>query len=101
MLRSQQFYDFRGLFYSTAVVSEADGMTPMNVQSLELDAGIAGAGHVGGEVGPTSEQKCQDCASLNTEVLAKGTDFLSAKATVVGTAGAAAAGILWLTVLAG
>lgn len=85
--------------YSTLVMSAPDKKTPIKVQSLELEAGFAGVGHEGGEVGPTSEEKCENCAELETGKLKKGTDYLMAEATVAGSVGAAAAGILWLAVL--
>lgn len=93
------------LFHSTSLVfSDVDRTTTLNMQSVELDAGIAGAARTGGQVGSTSEQKCENCSALSTGVLDKGTDFVSAEATMgnmLGTAGAAAAGILWLTALSG
>ena len=82
---------------ATAVVSQTDRRTALSVQSLELDAGVAGASRVGGQVGLTSQGKCTDCAEVATGKMAPGTDFLSTEITV-SAAGAAAAGILWLAV---
>ena len=72
----------------------------MSVESLEIDAGVAGVGRVEGQPGQTSQTKCTDCVELATGKLEEGTDFLSMEVTV-GMAGAAAAGILWLAVLSG
>lgn len=83
-----------------AIVSETDKQTAMAVQSLEIDAGVAGVGRVGGEVGMTSQAKCTNCVGVATGKLEQGTDFLSTDVKV-SMAGTAAAGILWLAVLSG
>ncbi len=83
-----------------AIVSETDKQTAMNVESLEIDAGVAGVGRVGGEVGMTSQTKCTHCVEVATEKLGQGTDFLSTDVKV-SMAGPAAAGVLWLAVLSG
>ena len=82
---------------ANAVVSQTDRQTALSVKSLELDAGVAGASGVGGQVGLTSQGKCTDCVEVATGKMEGGTDFLSTEITV-SAAGAAAAGILWLAV---
>ena len=85
----------------SVVISEKDGQAALSVQSLEIDAGIAGASRgVGGEVGPTSQEKCTNCAEVATGKLEGGTDYLSTEVKL-STAGPVAAGILWLAVLSG
>lgn len=86
---------------ASAVVSRTDRSTVMTVESLEIDAGIAGAGKVGGQVGPTSQSKCTDCVDVATGKMREGTDFLSMDVKVNVVAAAAVAGIVWLTILSG
>ena len=99
--RARLYQHIMGGTSSALVVSDVDKTTPVNVQSLELDAGMAGIGRVGGQVGLTSEQKCEDCLELSTGPLPIGTDTLMTEATVVGAMGVGAAGVLWLAALSG
>ena len=50
-----------------AVMSHPDGDTPMAVESMELDAGIAGTSRVGGAVGLTSQTTCENCVQLASD----------------------------------
>ena len=86
---------------ATAVMSHPDSKTPMAVENMELDAGIAGSSRVGGAVGLTSQKTCEDCVQLTSDRLAEGTDFLSTEVKVVGSVSAGVAGILWLAALSG
>ena len=85
---------------ASVVISRTDRQTALSVESLEMDAGIAGVGKVGGQVGPTSQEKCTNCVEVATGKLEQGTDFLSTEVTL-STAGAVTAGIMWLSVLSG
>ena len=60
-----------------------------------------GIGTVGGQVGLTSQQQCENCFELSTNRLPEGTNFLSTEATVAGGIGVGVAGVLWLTALSG
>lgn len=94
-----RFEQFLNDAEASVVVSQTDKQTAMKVEQLEIDAGVAGVGKAGGEVGPTGQKKCSGCANLAIGKLEEGTNFLSTEVTVARTA--AAAGILWLTVLSG
>ncbi len=84
-----------------AVMSHEDGETPMAVENMELEAGIAGSSRVGGLVGSTSQKSCDNCVEIASDRLAEGTDFLSTQVKLVGSVGAGIAGILWIAALSG
>ena len=84
-----------------AVMSHPDATTPMAVENMEFEAGVAGSSRVGGAVGYTSQKSCDDCVQIASDRLAEGTDFLSTQVKVVGSVSAGIAGILWIAALSG
>ena len=79
------------------IFSGADKKTPLKADSIDTEAG---ASALGGAKGSTQSKSCLDCLDLTTDKLPPMTDFLKTEVKLV-TTGLAAAGILWLTVLAG
>ena len=88
---------------AVALLSQMDGATPVEVDTLYIEAGSsAGNGQVtadGLAVVPGQTKKCRDCFKLDTDVFAPKTDFLKTKASLLTTG--AAAGIMWLAVMSG
>ena len=78
------------------IVSEADGSTPLEVQGIDLKAGVTEE-KVNAERTPTQERKCRHCFELRTQKMAQGTDFLKTEASLM-TAATVAAGVVWLIV---
>ena len=68
---------------ASMVLSQTDATTPLSVETLEVEAGVAGGalGKAPGKV--QSSQTCQDCFELATPKLAEGTDFLRMEAKVM------------------
>jgi hypothetical protein len=73
------------------VVSKDDGSTPTEVDAFDIDAWP--------EVGSMQRQECRDCMNIETEAL--GSDINALKAEVRLLTTGAAAGILWMALIAG
>ena len=86
----------------SAVASKADGNSPLNMQTLDVEAGVLGedgTGLVGADGTVLQEQRCENCVDLEMRQFSKGTEALRTEATVLsaGTGG----GVLWMALLAG
>lgn len=81
---------------AVTVLTQIDGTTPLSVNKLELDAGIAEEG----EEGLQSNQTCTNRFTLATSKFREGTDFLKTQATL-SAVGSMTAGIMFLAVLSG
>ena len=76
------------------VVSKVDESTPLEMETLDVEAEGAATGDAkGGRI-----DKCRDCVDLETQQFRKGTESLKADARML-TTGAAVAGILWLALI--
>ncbi len=73
------------------VMSKDDGTTPTEVDTFNIDAWP--------EVGSMQRQKCRDCMNLETQALDSDINALKADVRLLTTG--AAAGILWLALIAG
>ena len=74
------------------VVSKADGSTPLEVDTFDVEAVDA----MGNTV---QSKKCRDCMELKTDTFGPTTDGLKAGVTLLTTGGMT--GILWFAVLSG
>ena len=94
---------FKRLTTVSAMFSQSDGRTPLELEMIALSAGVAGAEKAGEEeeVHQTDRESCHDCVDLNTGTLDQETDALKMQATVAGGIGATGAGILWLAAFSG
>ena len=81
---------------AVALLTQTDGTTPLSVNKLELDAGVAEEG----EEGVHNNQSCTNCFTLATSKFREGTDFLKTQATLAAV-GAATAGMMFLAVMSG
>ena len=85
----QQDLDLEGKMASM-VVSQEDGTTPIEVDTLEADAETAGA---------VQTSRCRDCVDLKTDFFEANTNNLRFQTKLL-TAGAMA-GVLWLAIASG
>ena len=83
---------------ATVSVSQVDGQTPIEADTLKL-AAWNGADGQAQEAGPLQSHKCRDCTDLEVAKIAPDTDHLKLEAKML-TAGAMA-GILWIAVMSG
>lgn len=74
------------------VASKKDASTPTEVDAFNVDSWP--------EVGKKQSQSCRDCMDLQVKGLASGLNAMEAEARLL-TTGVAAAGILWLALMAG
>ena len=75
------------------VLSKPDQMTPLEVDTFDVEVGVDGQVASDGTV--KSKDYCRDCVDLKTDVFGPKTDSLRAQTTLLTTG--AAVGILWLT----
>ena len=80
---------FKGAYM---VTSQNDGTTPTEVDTFNIDTWSV--------VGQKQSQKCRDCMDLQAKRFAPNMNALRAEARLL-TTGAAAAGMLWLALIAG
>ena len=78
------------------LVSKPDQSTPIEVDTFDVEAEVAGNGDT---ASPGTVDKCRDCMDLETQQFKKGTESLKAGATMLSTG--AIAGVLWLAVMSG
>ena len=88
---------------ASMMVSKPDASTPLEVDNFAVEPVIA-TDHMGADgEGATAVQsvwsRCRDCVELETQQFEKGTEGLTARATLLTTG--AAAGILWVFLLSG
>ena len=83
---------------ASIAVSQVDGETPIEADTLELAAWNGNEGEISGAGGPQSH-KCRDCTDLEVAKLPSDTEHLKLEASML-TAGAMA-GILWIAVMSG
>lgn len=76
------------------VVSKTDESTPIEVDTLDVEAKGASMGDADG----AGVGRCKGCADLETQQFKKGVESLKAEAKML-TTGAAVAGILWMALL--
>ena len=76
---------------ASTVVSLADGVTPVEMETLEVDSGEAGTVAADGTVQNTT---CQECTELSTSTFPQDTNFVMTKAKLITTV--LATGVLWL-----
>lgn len=86
---------------AAVLLSETDGATPLEADTLGIEAGnSAGNGQVPAVEGTAGQSnQCRDCIELNMDALAPKTDYLKTEATLLTTG--AAMGIMWLAVMSG
>lgn len=88
-----------------ALFSQSDGATPMEVETLDIEAGSTSTSSTGGQVAapgiPGQSIQCRDCIELNTDILAAKTDFLKTEAKLLTTGATATMGIMWLAIMSG
>ncbi len=77
------------------IISQADGSMPLEVQSIDLQAGLIG--NVDKDKPVVQERKCRHCFELRTQKMAEGTNFLQTEASLM-TAATVAAGVVWLII---
>ena len=94
MLNEQVFEPLVSMY---GVFSQRDRRTPMEVDKVEVDTWSSKEDAGQGDV---QTKSCRDCINVNTDVLAPQTDSLKVEARLLGgVSAAAAAGILWLTIV--
>ena len=95
---------------AAALFSQSDGATPLEVDTLGIEAGrtststststSTGTGIDQVPAAPGQSIQCRDCIELNTDNLAPRTDYLKTEAKLLTTgASAAAMGIMWLALM--
>lgn len=90
--------DLSGMTMSE-VVSAADGVSPLQMQSLDVEAGVLGKDGKGlvGLGGSTAQEKsCENCVDLEMGQFSKGTAALRTEATVL----TALSGVVWIALFA-
>ena len=92
---------FRPLMSMYGVLSQTDESTPVEADSLEVDAwSRAGEGSSTGSGSQVQSQKCRDCVDIQLDKLNPQTDSLKIEATLMnGISTAAVGGMLWLTLV--
>ena len=83
---------------ATISVSQVDGQTPINADTLNLAAWNGDRGQVE-EAGAPQSHKCRDCTDLEVARLASDTNHLKLEARMLMTG--TMAGILWIAILSG
>lgn len=79
---------------ASVVFSKEDGVTPLGVKSIAMDASMG--------TGTTlMEKTCRDCAELKTKTLAPNTEQLNLEASIVSTGAGIAAGVMWVALFSG
>ena len=79
---------------ASLVVSREDGLTPMDIGSLEVDAAVD-------EQYTQMESSCRDCLELRTRNLALDTARLNVEATLMTAGTGVATGVLWVALFSG
>ena len=79
---------------ASVVVSQEDGLTPMGIGKMEVDAVV-------NEERIQMEKSCRDCFELRTQKLNPNTAALTVEATLVTAGTGVAAGVLWVALFSG
>ena len=70
------------------IISEMDASTPIEVQGIDLKAGVSRENSVeeGNRSAAVQERKCRDCFEVRTQKMAEGTNFLQIEASLLAAA---------------